>query len=42
MFQLKGEYWKAWSERLHPLLVNSQIAEGQWAGSRYSAGEVYL
>jgi Prenyltransferase and squalene oxidase repeat len=33
MFQLKGDYWKAWNERLHPLLINSQIATGPLAGS---------
>ncbi len=33
MFQLKGEYWRAWSERLFPLLINSQIPSGPLAGS---------
>ncbi|HEX3997952.1 MAG TPA: hypothetical protein VHX65_05325 [Pirellulales bacterium] len=33
MFQLRGDYWKAWSERLHPLLVNSQIKTGELSGS---------
>jgi hypothetical protein len=40
MFQLKGDYWKAWSERLHPLLVNSQIPDGNWAGSWDPGGRV--
>ena len=40
MFQLKGDYWKAWSERLHPILVNSQIQGGHWAGSWDPGGRV--
>jgi hypothetical protein len=33
MFQLGGDYWKSWNERLHPLLINSQITGGPYAGS---------
>ena len=33
MFHMGGEHWKAWNDRLHPLLVNSQIREGNLAGS---------
>lgn len=33
MFHMGGEHWKAWNERLHPLLVNSQVREGNLAGS---------
>ncbi len=33
MFQLKGDYWRVWSEHLHPLLINSQITSGPLAGS---------
>ena len=40
MYQMKGDYWTAWSERLHPLLVNSQIKDGQWAGSWDPGGPV--
>ena len=40
MFQLRGDYWKAWSERLHPLLVNSQIKIGELAGSWDPQGPV--
>ena len=28
-----GEYWKTWNERLHPLLVDTQIKSGKAAGS---------
>ena len=40
MFQLRGDYWKAWSERLHPLLVNSQVKSGELAGSWDPQGAV--
>ncbi|HKD37510.1 MAG TPA: hypothetical protein VKB78_11940, partial [Pirellulales bacterium] len=33
MFQLGGDYWKSWNERLHPMLINSQITGGPYAGS---------
>lgn len=33
MFQLGGEYWEKWNEKLHPLLVDSQIETGADAGS---------
>jgi hypothetical protein len=33
MFHMRGKYWEAWNDRLHPLLVNSQIKEGTMAGS---------
>jgi hypothetical protein len=33
MFHMGGEYWKAWHDRLHPLLINSQRTEGELAGS---------
>ena len=33
MFHMGGEHWKAWNDRLHPLLVNSQVREGNLAGS---------
>jgi hypothetical protein len=33
MFHMGGQYWSAWNERLHPLLVNSQVREGDLAGS---------
>jgi hypothetical protein len=40
MFQLRGDYWKAWSERLHPLLVNTQIKLGELSGSWDPLGPV--
>ena len=33
MFHMRGEHWKSWHERLHPLLVSSQETEGPRAGS---------
>ena len=33
MFQLKGDYWRTWSEHLYPLLINSQVPNGSLAGS---------
>jgi hypothetical protein len=33
LFHMGGQYWKAWQQRLHPLLVDSQLREGEWAGS---------
>lgn len=33
MFHMGGQYWQAWNQRLHPLLVRSQLREGELAGS---------
>jgi hypothetical protein len=33
MAHMGGEYWQAWSGRLYPLLVDSQVREGPLAGS---------
>jgi hypothetical protein len=33
MFHMRGKYWRAWNERLHPLLVDGQIQTGPLAGS---------
>jgi hypothetical protein len=33
LFHMGGQYWKAWRDRLHPLLVESQVREGEMAGS---------
>jgi hypothetical protein len=33
MYHMGGEYWKAWNERLHPLLVDSQSNSGALSGS---------
>jgi hypothetical protein len=33
MFHMKGKYWEAWNNRLHSLLVDSQIQSGTFAGS---------
>ena len=43
MFQMQGEHWRAWNDRLHPLLENSQTQSGPLAGSwhptRWNAAE---
>ena len=28
MSHMGGEHWQAWNDRLHPLLVNSQVRAG--------------
>jgi len=33
MFQMQGDHWAAWNERLRPLLQESQVQEGPLAGS---------
>ncbi len=33
MFHMRGEHWRKWNERLHPLLTESQRGEGPLAGS---------
>jgi hypothetical protein len=33
MFHMRGKYWQAWNDRLHPLLVDEQIQSGPLAGS---------
>lgn len=33
MFHMGGQYWRDWNQALHPLLVDTQIREGELAGS---------
>ncbi len=33
MFHMRGQWWKEWHDRLYPLLINSQITEGELMGS---------
>ncbi len=33
MFHMRGERWEQWHDRLYPLLINSQIVDGEFAGS---------
>ena len=33
MFHMGGDYWKRWNKKLHPLLAETQVQEGQMAGS---------
>ena len=40
MFHMGGDYWKAWNDRLHPLLMEGQIKEGPLAGSWDPRGPV--
>ena len=37
MFHMGGKHWEDWNGRLHPLLVNSQVQEGELAGSWHPA-----
>ncbi len=40
MFHMKGDYWKEWNAKLHPLLVNTQVQQGPLAGSWSPRGPV--
>lgn len=40
MAQMGGEGWERWIGRLHPLLVNSQLRQGPYAGSWDPGGAV--
>ena len=33
IFQMGGSHWQRWRVSLYPLLIESQISEGPWAGS---------
>jgi hypothetical protein len=33
MYHMGGDYWKQWHERLHPMLLETQIQDGPFAGS---------
>ena len=33
MFQMQGEYWKAWNQAIQQLLLREQVQSGPWAGS---------
>jgi hypothetical protein len=33
MFQMQGDYWTAWNARMRPLLLGTQVQEGDLAGS---------
>jgi hypothetical protein len=33
MFHMRGKYWRAWNERLQPLLIGEQVTSGLLAGS---------
>ena len=40
MFQMQGEHWESWNNKLRPLLVDSQVQEGPLAGSWEPLGPV--
>lgn len=40
MYHMGGDHWKAWNAKLHPLLVDSQIKQGPYAGSWQPRGPV--
>jgi len=33
MFHMRGQRWQTWHDRLYPLLIHTQITDGEWAGS---------
>ena len=33
MYHMGGEYWKKWNDQLHPMLIQTQVQEGDLAGS---------
>jgi len=33
MFQMQGDYWRAWNDRIRPILLETQIRQGDFAGS---------
>lgn len=33
MHRLGGDHWQNWSQQLFPKLIESQVADGEWAGS---------
>lgn len=40
MFQVGGDHWKTWNDRLHPLLIQGQVKTGPLAGSWDPKGPV--
>ena len=41
MYHMRGNYWKAWYDRLYPILIDDQIKEGSMAGSWNPAGDAW-
>ncbi len=33
MYHMRGQRWQQWHDRLYPLLIESQVVDGEWAGS---------
>ncbi len=40
LFHMGGEYWKAWNQQLHPLLIRSQVRNGEMEGSWEPLGDI--
>jgi hypothetical protein len=40
LFHMGGDRWKQWNNRLHPILIRSQIIEGNQSGSWDAAGPI--
>ena len=40
LFHMGGDRWRAWYSTLYPILIESQVAEGQYAGSWDPQGEI--
>ena len=41
MYHMRGDYWKAWYDRLYPILIEDQIKQGSMAGSWNPAGDAW-
>jgi hypothetical protein len=40
MYHMGGEHWRRWHGQLHPLLINSQVRQGAYAGSWEPKGPI--
>lgn len=40
LFHMGGDRWKQWNSRLHPILIRSQIVDGNQSGSWDAAGPI--
>ena len=40
MFHMGGDTWKEWNSRLRPILIESQVESGEYAGSWEPLGDI--
>jgi hypothetical protein len=40
IFHMGGNYWKQWNQKLHPMLIQSQLQRGNYAGSWDAGGAI--